>query len=523
MSATLVPQAEEARDCGPRRRAAGNPSLPRDAFSDPGTAYNGGAPFGDRMPGRRTKIIVTLGPSTDRPGVLAGLIAAGMDVARLNFSHGSTEEQRRRYREVRDAARTAGRPVAVLQDIQGPKIRVGTFSGGSVALERDRVVTLRAGAEEGDTGTLFVGYEGLTRDLRPGQAVYLADGQVRLEVTEVRHDAVLAVVLSGGTVRDRQGAAFPQSDLRLSPVTDKDREDLAVGRELGVDYVAASFVASRRDVEEVADLAGVPVIAKIERAVAYRDLDSILGACHGAMVARGDLGVELPLEKLPRAQREILAATNRSGRISITATEMLESMTRATRPTRAEVTDIANAVLQGSDAVMLSGETAIGTHPVRVVEAMDAICREVDATPRALEQTRPTFLSAEEPVPSATTQAAVEAAESLELETIVAFTESGNTARLLSKYRPRARVVAFTPVEETWRRMALYRGVRPHRLDRFDSTDEMLARAEERLLADELVTPGETIVMVAGTPPNQRASTNFLKLHRVGSPGGTPH
>lgn len=474
------------------------------------------------MPGRRTKIIVTLGPATDGPEVVAELVAAGMDVARLNFSHGEAADQRRRCARVREAAAEAGRPVAVLQDIQGPKIRVGRFPGGEVLLERGGVVTLLPGDDQGDAGTVFVGYERLLDDLLPGQPVYLADGQVRLEVTERRAESLAAVVVSGGAVRDRQGAAFPESDLRQSAVTDKDREDLVVGRELDVDYVAASFVASRADVEQVAGLAGVPVIAKIERAAAYRDLESILGACHGAMVARGDLGVELPLEKLPRAQREILAATNRSGRVSITATEMLESMIHATRPTRAEVTDIANAVLQGSDAVMLSGETAVGRHPVRVVQAMDAICREVDSTPDSLEPGRPAFLAGEDPVPSATTQAAVEAAESLELGTIVAFTESGSTARLLSKYRPRARVVAFTPVEATWRRMALYRGVHPRRIERFASTDEMLARAEERLLADGMVAPGETIVMVAGIPPNQQASTNFLKLHRIGAPGGTP-
>ena len=474
------------------------------------------------MPGRRTKIIVTLGPATDSAETVAELVAAGMDVARLNFSHGTAEAQRRRCAWVRRAAETAGRPVAVLQDIQGPKIRVGSFPGGATTLERGRVVILRPGDGEGDAETVFVRYDRLLDDLLPGQPVYLADGQVRLEVTARREGSLAAMVTSGGTVRDRQGAAFPDSDLRQSAVTDKDREDLAVGRELEVDYVAASFVASRGDVEQVRELAGVPVIAKIERAAAYRDLDSILSACHGAMVARGDLGVELPLEKLPRVQREILAATNRSGRVSITATEMLESMTQATRPTRAEVTDIANAVLQGSDAVMLSGETAVGRHPVRVVTAMDAICREVDATPRALDPTRPAFLTGEEPVPSATTQAAVEAAESLELDTIVAFTESGSTARLLSKYRPRARVVAFTPVEGTWRRMALYRGVHSRRIERFASTDELLVRAEERLLADGLVSPGETIVMVAGIPPNQRASTNFLKLHRIGAPGGTP-
>ncbi len=468
------------------------------------------------MAERRTKIIATLGPASHDSAVIRELVDAGMDAARLNVSHADHETHRRACAAVREAAEAAGRAVAVIQDIQGPKIRMGRFDGGSLALEPEQVVGLAPGTGEAAAGTILIDYPELLKDLAPGETVYLADGHVRLEVTGREGDALTARVVSGGKVRDRQGAAFPDSALAVSPLTDKDRADLAFGRTLEVDYVAASFVSTRRDVEEVQALSGVPVIAKIERAAAVRNLPEILVACHAAMVARGDLGVELPLERLPLAQREILAATNRQARVAITATEMLESMTQATRPSRAEVTDVANAVLQGSDAVMLSGETAAGRHPARVVWAMDVICREVDASPPEVELPRPDFLASDEPIPSATAQAAVGAAESLGLSTIVAFTESGSTARLLSKYRPHARIVAFTPEETTYRRMAIYRGVLPRLFERYGSTDEMLQLAERRLLAEGLCAAGETILMVAGIPPNQRASTNFMKLHRVG-------
>ncbi len=465
---------------------------------------------------RRTKIIATIGPASGDRQVIRDLVEAGMDAARLNFSHGDHATHRQVAAWVREAAAAVGRAVAVIQDIQGPKIRLGRFPGGAVALERDQTVRLAPGGGESPSGTLLVDYPTLLDDLAPGQPVYLADGLVRLEVVAKEREALTARVVEGGTLRDRQGAAFPDSALAVSPLTEKDRADLAFGRELGVDYVAASFVRNRQDIEDVAALAGVPVIAKIERAVAYRNLPEILQVCHGAMVARGDLGVELPLERLPLVQREILAATNRAARLSITATEMLESMTQATRPTRAEVTDVANAVLQGSDAVMLSGETATGRHPVRVVAAMNIICREVDGSPREVEPARPAFLTAEEPIPSATAQAAVAAAESLELAVIVAFTETGSTARLLSKYRPHARIVAFTPEEATYRRMAIYRGVHSRRFDRYGSTDEMLQQAEQRLLAEGICRPGDTVLMVAGIPPNQGEKANFMKLHRVG-------
>jgi pyruvate kinase len=440
-----------------------------------------------------------------------------MDVARLNFSHGDHETHRRTAAWVREAAEEAGRAVALLQDIQGPKIRVGTLPQGRIRLETGAKISLRPGHGAAGEGEITIDYPHLLEDLAPGQEILLVDGLVRLRVEGRAGDALEAEVLQGGAVGDHQGAAFPKANLRVPAVTEKDRRDLELGRELGVDVVAASFVRSAEDIATVAELAApeTPVIATFELAAAYENLETILAAAHGAMVARGDLGVEMELERLPRVQSDILRLTNRCGDVSITATEMLESMIRAWRPTRAEVTDVSSAVLAGTDAVMLSGETAIGDHPVRVIEIMDRICREVERG--AEHDSVPTidFLRDEIPIPSATTRAAVEAADSLALRTIIAFTESGSTARLLSKYRPNARILAFTPEERTYRRMALYWGVEPRVFDRFDSTDDMLTMAERRLVDEWICEPGETVLMVAGIPPNQRNSTNFMKLHRV--------
>lgn len=466
---------------------------------------------------RKTKIIATLGPASWERDTIARLIAAGMDVARLNFSHGDHETHRRTAGWVREAAAEAGRAVALLQDIQGPKIRLGTFPGGGIRLAAGEAVRVRPGNGEAGAGEVTIDYPHLLDDLGAGQEILLVDGLVRLRVERRDGDALVAEVLQGGTVGDHQGAAFPKANLRVPAVTDKDRRDLELGRELGVDYVAASFVRSAGDIAAVAALAApeTPVIAKIELAAAVAELESILGAAHGAMVARGDLGVEMELERLPRVQSDILRLTNRRGGVAITATEMLESMIRSWRPTRAEVTDVSSAVLAGTDAVMLSGETAIGDHPVRVIEIMDRICREVERG--AEHDARPTidFLRAEMPIPSATTRAAAEAADSLALRTIIAFTESGSTARLLSKYRPNARILAFTPESRTYQRMALYWGVEPRIFERFDSTDAMLQMAERRLVDEGVCEPGETVLMVAGIPPNQRNSTNFMKLHRI--------
>jgi pyruvate kinase len=466
---------------------------------------------------RKTKIIATIGPATANRDTIGRLVGAGMDVARLNFSHGDHETHRLWAGWVRQAAEEQGRAVAVLQDIQGPRIRVGTFPGGSVEMEEGSDVTLVDGGGEGDASTIHVAHLA-DAHLAPGGSVVLADGLVRLLVTGGGDHEVRAKVVEGGELSDRKGAAFPGAALTLPAVTDKDRDDLAFGLEMGVDLVAASFVSSAEDIAAVRQVIGdVPVIAKIERAGAYERLAEILDAANGAMVARGDLGVELGYEHLPLAQKDIIARANRTGRISITATEMLESMIASRRPTRAEVADVANAVLDGTDAVMLSAETAVGHHPVRAVEVMDRLCRVIEGSPAYVGGPDVEFVHSDTGFSSAIAKACADTSDDLGLQTVVAFTESGTTALLVSKYRPGSRIVAFTPDESTYRRMALMWGVTPLRFPRLASTDEMISTAEQVLRERGLVAEGEWVAMTAGIPPNQKASTNILKLHVIGT------
>lgn len=468
---------------------------------------------------RRTKIVATIGPAVASFEKIQALIETGMDVARLNFSHGDHEIHRRVFEWVRRAAADTGRNVAVLQDIQGPKVRVGNFPGGSITLQAGSSVLLTSDAVAGSESVIPVDYEHLTDDMAPGRTVLLADGLIVLTVTGVESEGVTALVTVGGVLGDHKGVAFPDTNLRVPSVTAKDRQDLALGRELGVDYVAASFVRTGADVRQVRDLTGTaPVIAKVELAVAYENLDDILSEAAGVMVARGDLGVQLPLERIPIIQADILARTNAAGRISITATEMLESMTHATRPTRAEVTDVATAVWSGTDAVMLSAETAVGQYPTETVAAMARICVEAESAPMAREHTM--FVGAVNRVASAVARAATEAAAALGIGTIVAFTESGSSARLISKYRPDAAIIAFTPSDETRRRMALYWGVTAYPFQRRDYTDHEIAAAEKFLEKEELCHRGDLVVMVAGIPPNQRSATNLMKIHLVGERDG---
>jgi pyruvate kinase len=453
------------------------------------------------------------------------MVAAGMDVARLNFSHGTPDTHRESATLVRAAAEAHGRAVAVLQDIQGPRIRVGTFPGGSIEVHAGARVTLVAGEGEGTPDRIFVQHLRSVA-LSPGDRVLMADGLVTLSIASVGDGEAVAEVVEAGTVSDHKGVAFPGVTVGLPAITDKDRVDLALGAELGVDLVAASFVTSGADIRMVREIVGdTPIIAKIERAEAYANLSDILAEADGAMVARGDLGVELGFEPLPRIQKEIIARTNAVGAVSITATEMLESMTTSPRPTRAEVTDVANAVLDGSDAVMLSAETAIGHYPVRTIKVMGDVCREAEASP-GYPAAAAGGVMTDAPFPRAIAHAVADTAASLGLETVVAFTESGNTARLVSRYRPNSRIVAFTPAERTCNQLAIVWGVTPLLFPRLASTDEMIAAAERFLLERGLVSVGEAVAMAAGIPPNQRASTNLLKLHVIGSdstgiPGGS--
>ena len=471
---------------------------------------------------RQTKIIATLGPSVASPEGVRALVDAGMDVARLNFSHGSVEELRDLYEWVRAASEESGRPVAVMQDIQGPKLRVGIFPDGEIKLRPGAEVDLVPDTWEGGPSTIPIGYPGLLDDVHPGHRVILADGMVSLEVIGAGDSSLRARVVTAGTLADHKGVSLPDSRLALGNVTAKDEADLALGREWGVDYVAASFVRTKEDVEAVTALAGgAPIIAKIELARALDNLDEILEASFGVMVARGDLGVQVPLERLPLIQADILSRANAAGRLSVTATEMLESMTHSPRPTRAEVTDVATAVMAGTDAVMLSGETAVGEYSEETVMAMARICQTVEEGTLSGRGVHPVeFVGDENNVASAVAQAATQIALNVGASAIVAFTESGNTARLISKYRPEQRIVAFSPKIETLRRMALMWGVIPHEFERQASTDEEMALASSMLEKDGVVQRGETVVMVAGVPPNLRASTNLVKVHRIGEPSG---
>ncbi|MGH8915617.1 MAG: pyruvate kinase [Acidimicrobiia bacterium] len=471
---------------------------------------------------RHTKIIATLGPAVAAEARIRALVEVGMDVARLNFSHGDHELHRALAGWVRAASKESGRTVALMQDVQGPKLRVGEFANGSVTLEPGRHVVLVPDGRVGTEDLIPVGYDPLLDDVVPGDRVQLADGLIRCEVVDTTDDGLLAEVRVGGVLTDHKGVAFPDSKLSLEIITPKDEKDLAFGRELGVDYVAASFVRSGDDVRSVGELAGdVPIIAKIELAQAYENLDDIIEPSFGLMVARGDLGVQLPLERIPLIQDEILKKTNAAGRISITATEMLESMTKSPRPTRAEVTDVAHAVMAGTDAVMLSGETAVGDYPVQTVTAMASICVAMEEGTLSVRGHNPVpFVGDGNTVASAVSQAATEVADNLKTHTIVAFTESGNTARLISKYRPEARIVAFTPNEVTLRRMALYWGVTPHPFERRTYTDEEMTAAASILEAEGMAGKGDRLVMVAGVPPNVRASTNLVKVHVIGELSG---
>jgi len=470
---------------------------------------------------RKTKIIATLGPAVSSYEAIRDLVAAGMDVARLNFSHGDYGAHRRFTDWVRGAAAELNKSVAILQDIQGPRIRVGTFPGGSVTLEPGSEVVLRAGVAQGSAQEVHIENLHAAR-LSPGSSVLMSDGLISVRVKSWDGETAHGEVVEGGLLRDHKGVAFPGAIIDVPAVSDKDVADLAFGRTLEVDYVAASFVSSGLDVKRVKNLVpGTPVIAKIESVVGLGNLDDILSEAYGAMVARGDLGVELSYAAVPRAQKAILNKSNARAKISITATEMLESMNTSPRPTRAEVSDVATAVLDGSDAVMLSSETAVGKYPTRAVAAMASICVEAEASPDYGRGPEIHFLEDRARFASATAQACVDAAENLDLRAIVAFTESGSTARLISKYRPHTDIFAYTPREGTYRRMALYSGVTPLRFGGVDSTDLMIEHAETSLLELGIVQPGDGVVIAAGIPPNQAATTNLMKLHSIGASTAT--
>ena len=468
----------------------------------------------------RVKIVCTLGPASSDQTTIERLIEAGMNVARLNFSHGTHDDHRVVCQTVRQAAEKLGANVAVLLDLQGPKIRLGSIAAGPVHLDCGQRFTLTARAVPGDAACVSTTYADLAKDVRPGDTLLLDDGAIRLRALEVTATDVVCEVVDGGTLSAHKGLNLPGVAVSAPALTEKDMADLVFGVELGVDWIALSFVRRADDVrlaqQRVRALgATIPVIAKLEKPEALDHLDEILTVADGLMVARGDLGVELSPERVPVVQKELIRAANRAKVPVITATQMLESMTHHPRPTRAEASDVANAVYDGTDAVMLSGETAVGEYPVETVSMMVRIVEqaELDCLPAAVEH-RVQFSARR--FPEAIAEAAAEAAGDVGAKLVVGFTQSGATARLLSKYRPCVPLVVFARDEVVQRRLALFWGVEGGLLGTVEDTEHLIAEADRALLAESLVDPGDTIVVVTGSPIAARGSTNLMKLHRVG-------
>ena len=468
---------------------------------------------------RRTRIVCTIGPASRDVVTLRKMVHAGMDVARLNFSHGTHAEHAAVIRAIREGESEWGHPVTIIQDLQGPKIRLGNFVGGRAMLMTGEPFTLTAEPIEGTAAGASLDHPELFAALKPGDQIWMDDGTIQLAVQAVGAGEARCRVTAGGVVSDHKGVALPGLPLPLSCLTAKDKEDLRFGIEHGVDYVAVSFVRSASDIQEVRKFlldqrASLPIIAKLERAEIVANLPGILALVDAVMVARGDLGVEVPIEEVPIIQRDVIRQARVAKVPVIVATQMLESMVTYLRPTRAEVSDVATAIFEGADALMLSAETASGQHPVAAVEVMSrvAVRAERETQRGSTLPSRPEAYG----FPEAVAEAACRAAQVLHAKTIVAFTQSGFSARLISSERPQVPVVALTPFPEVQRRLGLYWGVSSRLIRKVETTDEMVHEVEATLLGDGTVRNGDVIVIISGAPMWVTGTTNLLKLHRIG-------
>lgn len=469
------------------------------------------------MRARDCKIVATMGPASDPPERLAMLIDAGVNCFRLNFSHGAREDHKRRIDSIRAAEAKAGRPVAVFADLQGPKIRVGTFPGGEITLRYGEVVRLEGSNEPGEPGHIRLPHPELVAVLAPGDVLKLDDGKLQITVTERVGEIVHARVDFGGALKNQKGINVPTRRVPVSALTEKDREDLAYALDLGVDYIALSFVQHPDDVHEARALIGARagIISKIEKPSALDEIEAIVEASDAVMVARGDLGVELPPEQVPIAQRRIIRAARAAGRPVIVATHMLESMVDAPTPTRAEASDVATAVYQGADAVMLSAESAVGRHPQSAVAIMDRIIRAVEA-----DEAYWSGLPRDMAPPQATTADAIALSarhitDVLDCAAVVAFTATGSTALRVARERPRCGVVGLTPILETARRLALVWGVRSVVTKDVVNVEEMVAQADQAVRALGAAAAGDRVVVIAGIPFGRAGKTNTIRVLRL--------
>ncbi len=463
----------------------------------------------------RTKIVCTIGPSSRSPEMLERLVAAGMDVARLNFSHGTHAEHAAVIAALRGIAQKNGRPIAILQDLSGIKIRIGEIAAASVRLEPGAPFTLTSRAVPGDASEVSVSFPDLPGSVRSGDRLLLADGELELSAESVSPTDIRCRVVAGGMLSSHKGI-LPSRSIAAPGLTDKDRDDLAFGIGSGVDYIALSFVRGAEDVLQARAFmsergARIPIIAKIEKHEAIAAIDAILAEADGIMVARGDLGVETPLEHVPLLQKMLIEKANRAGKPVITATQMLLSMVESPRPTRAEVGDVANAILDGTDAVMLSEETASGRYPEAAVATMKRIAEDTEAAFPFEQWMRRFEDRAVQSLPEAVAGAACELAEHIGASLIVAWTESGATARLVAKHRPRSPILALSSLPATARRLALVWGVIPVVAKEGENTDAMLAAAPALAVEAGFLRPGEKVVITAGIPKGVAGSTNLIK------------
>ena len=465
-----------------------------------------------------TKIVATIGPATDGPGVLAQLLSAGVDVFRLNASHGTQVDHEARIAAVRTAAREAGLHVAILLDLQGPKIRLGRFENGGCTLAAGSRFVITTEPSVGTPERASTGYLKFARDVQAGDRILLADGAIELRALESDGVAVCTEVLNGGPIGDNKGINLPGVQVSIPSLTEKDLADLHFGLNAGVDMIALSFVRTAEDVRQLRNRLGgrpVSIIAKIEKPQGWENIESILDESDGVMVARGDLGVETALEKVPRIQKSIIRRARRKGRFVITATQMLESMIERPTPTRAEVSDVANAIYDGTDALMLSAETSAGKYPVEAVKVMARIAVESESSLRKRGYQDPPH-SANPTNAELLADAAHHAARESQAAAIVVFTSTGSSARLVSRYRPPVRIIAITPHDTTARQLAVSYGVFPVLAPDVSSTDEMLSQMDRVMMEGGYLQRGQRVVFLAGQPVGRPGTTNLMKLHRIG-------
>jgi len=467
---------------------------------------------------RRAKIVCTLGPAVESPEKVRELIAAGMNMARLNLSHGGYPEHQSRLDQVRAAAAEAGVPIAILVDLQGPKIRLARFKDGPHELARGDVFTITTEDVEGTKERVGTTYKGLTGDCKPGDRILIDDGKVTVEVTQVSGNDVITKVIEPGTVSNNKGINLPGVAVSVPALSEKDIDDLRWGLNAGADFIALSFVRNAddiKDVHRIMDEEGirVPVIAKIEKPQAVENLVSIVDAFDGIMVARGDLGVELPIEDVPLVQKRCVELARDAAKPVIVATQMLDSMITNSTPTRAEATDCANAVLDGADALMLSGETSVGSFAIEAVQTMARIIQRTEEG--GLERIRP-LKHEPRTKGGAITKAAVEVGAIVGAKFLVAFTQSGDSARRMSRLRSPIAILALTPDRGTYNRLALTWGVEPMITPVVSHTDEMVKQVDGLLLESKRTTIGDNVIIVAGSPPGIPGSTNAMRVHRVG-------